>query len=146
MSDSDSIAGHHGNPDGMQILANLTRLPNERIEYHAISDTSVIADIKCGILFIMAFWSAPSVKAFGQLTEIVKRFDPNGRLQFVVVDTDGARPFYDHPQFVGKIGGWGETAWIKDGEIQSTSGSGYNPSCFEPNTKALLETHKTNMA
>lgn len=88
----------------------------------------------------MAFWSGPSVKAFGEITGIINRLDPNATLQFIAVDTDGAQSFYDHPDFVGKMGGWGEIAWIKDGVIQCTSGLGYNPNCFEPNTKALIDT------
>ena len=78
------------------------------------------------------------VKAFNQLTDVVNRLDPDGTLEFVVIDTDGAQEFYEHPDFKGKLHGAGETAWIKDGVIQCTSGLGYNPNCFEPNTKELL--------
>ena len=134
----DPNTDQHENADGLRILAKLTQLPIERIEYYADSDTSLVVDIQCGILFIMAFWSGPSVNAFRKLTEIVKRLDPNAELRFVVVDIDGAQSFCHHPQFAGKMGGWGETAWVSDGKIQNTSGLGFNPGCFEPHTKALL--------
>ncbi len=124
----------------MKSLAKYAQLPIERIEYHADSDTTLITGIKRGILFIMAFWSGPSVQAFRQMTEIINRLDPNATLEFIVVDTDGAQPFYNHPAFVGKLGGCGEVAWIKDGAIQSTSGLGYNPDCLEPKTQTLLDT------
>lgn len=142
MSELDPIADQRGDPDGIHILAKLTQLPIDRIEYYANSDTSIIADIQCGVLFLMAFWSGPSVNAFRELTRIVMQHDPDGELQFVTIDVDGAQQFSAHPLFAGKLGGWGETAWVNDGQIQSTSGLGFNPSCFEPNTKALLETRR----
>ena len=138
MVDPSPQSEQRGNPDGMHSLAKSSKLPIERIRYLANSDTSLIHDIKRGILFVMAFWSGPSVKAFNQLTDVVNRLDPDGTLEFVVIDTDGAQEFYEHPDFKGKLHGAGETAWIKDGVIQCTSGLGYNPNCFEPNTKELL--------
>ncbi len=138
MADPSHQFDRRGNSNGMRMLAKSSKLPLERIRYFPNSTPSVIAGIERGILFVMAFWSVPSMKAFRQLTEIVHRLDPNGTLEFVVVDTDGAQPFYEHPEFKGQLHGAGETAWIKDGVIQCTSGLGYNPSCFEPNTKELL--------
>ncbi len=138
MGDSPLQHKQRGNADGMRSLAKSSKLPIERIRYLPDSETSVVQDIKRGILFVMAFWSVPSVKAFNQLTEVVNRLDPDGMLEIVVVDTDGAPEFYEHPEFKDILRGAGETAWIKDGVIQSTSGLGYNPACFEPNTKLLL--------
>lgn len=129
---------NRGNPDGMRTLAKLSKLPKERIRYYADSNVSLIRSIKRGILFVMAFWSGTSVRAFSQLSEVIGRNDPDGTLEFVVIDTDGAGEFYLHSEFTDKLHGHGETAWIKDGVIQCTSGVGYNPSCFEPNTKGLL--------
>lgn len=138
MADLSKDREQHGDPDGMRSLAKLTKLPIERIRYFPVSNTSVIGEINLGILFVMAFWSGPSIKAFHQLTEIISRLDPKGILEFVVVDTDGAEAFYDHPAFKDKLSGAGEVAWIKGGVIKWTSGLGYNPHCFEPHTKALL--------
>jgi|JI10StandDraft_1071094.scaffolds.fasta_scaffold423616_2 hypothetical protein len=138
MADIPANGEQRGNPNGMLSLAKSSRIPIERIRYLADSTTSVIDEINCGILFVMAFWSGPSIKAFHQLTEILSRLDPDGRLEFVVVDTDGAEAFYEHPAFKQILNGAGEVAWIVDGVIQRTSGLGYNPSCFEPNTKVLL--------
>ena len=122
----------------MLSLAKSSKIPIERIWYLPDSTPSVIAEINCGILFVIAFWSVPSIKAFHQLTEILSRLDSDGRLEFVVIDTDGAEAFCEHPAFKDTLSGSGEVAWIKDGVIQCTSGLGYNPNCFEPNTIALL--------
>ncbi len=138
MPDMPALGEQRGNPNGMLSLVKSSKIPIERIRYLPDSTTSVIAEVKCGMLFVMAFWSVPSIKAFHHLTEIVSRLDPEGRLEFVVVDTDGAEEFYKHPEFKDKLSGAGEVAWINGGVIQCTSGLGYNPNCFEPNTKALL--------
>jgi len=127
-----------GDPKGMLTLAKVSKIPIKRIRYLPDSTPSVITEINCGILFVMAFWSGPSIKAFHQLTEIVSRLDPDGKLEFIVVDTDGAEAFYEHPAFKDRLSGAGEVAWIANGLIQCTSGLGYNPGCFEPNTQALL--------
>jgi hypothetical protein len=47
--------------------------------------------------------------------------------------------FYHLPEFVGRMAGAGETAWVNEGLIVRTSGLGYHPECFEPNTRLLLE-------
>jgi hypothetical protein len=61
-------------------------------------------------------------------------------LEFVVVDTDGCQALDDRVEFIGQMGGAGEAAWVKDGQIVCTSGRGYNPECFGPNTTKLLST------
>jgi hypothetical protein len=51
---------------------------------------------------------------------------------------DGSPALYQVPEFVGKVHGAGETAWVREGKIVATSGLGLNTACFEPNTAALL--------
>jgi hypothetical protein len=90
----------------------------------------------------MAFWSGPSWKAFSHLKQVIERLDAIGRLELVVVDADGCPELYalwaiEHDQIAPS--GAGETAWIKDGRIVSTSGFGFHPECFEPLTLQLLE-------
>ncbi len=65
--------------------------------------------------------------------------DPDGRLELVVADTDGAESLQPLPEFRGGLHGAGEAAWVKDGQVVTTSGVGFNPACFEPNTLHLLE-------
>jgi hypothetical protein len=109
-----------------------------RTRFIAATDRSVIQTIKLGLLFIMAFWSGPSSLGFAKLKQVLTMTDPEGRLELVVVDTDGCPDLYDCPGFKGKLGGYGEVAWIKDGQIVRTTGWGYHPESFEPNTRLLL--------
>ena len=126
-----------GNPDGLRSLAKYSKLPIERIRYVADADVETIRSIRCGILYLMAFWSGYSVQAFAKLTETMRRLNAD-RLELVVVDVDGSPDLYEMPEFKGKVHGAGETACVKDGKIIATSGLGVNVACFEPNTLALL--------
>jgi hypothetical protein len=126
-----------GNPHGIRTLAKYSRLPVERITYVPDADASTVRSIRRGILFLMAFWSGPSIQAFARLTEVLAR--PGAEhLELVVADLDGSPALYELPEFKGKVQGAGETAWVRDGQIVATSGLGLNTACFEPNTLALL--------
>jgi hypothetical protein len=126
-----------GNPNGLRSLAKYSKLPVERIRYHATADEGAVRAIGRGVLFLMAFWSGPSVRAFARLTEVLAAL-PSEALELVVVDVDGSAALYELPEFKGQVAGAGETAWVRDGRIVATSGLGVNIECFKPNTLALL--------
>jgi hypothetical protein len=111
----------------------------KRTRFYSEADRAVLATIRCGVLLVMAFWSGPARLAFQELKRVLEAVDPEGRLELVVVDTDGCPDFYELPVFVGKLHGAGETAWIRDGQVVRTSDLGYHAECFEPNTRLLLE-------
>jgi hypothetical protein len=112
-------------------LANRTRFYSE-------ADQSIFGTIRCGVLFVMAFWSGQSRRAFEELKRAMEANHQHGRLELVVVDTDGCPSLYQLPEFVGKLHGAGEAAWVLEGKIVCTSGLGYHPECMEPNTRLLL--------
>lgn len=72
------------------------------MRYLAEADRSVIQTIRCGILFVMAFWSGASFQSFARLKQVLSRLDSGGRLEVVVVDTDGCPDLYETPELVGK--------------------------------------------
>jgi len=109
-----------------------------RFRFVEEADRSIVGTVRCGVLFVMAFWSGSARQAFAELKRVLAEVDPEGNLELVVVDTDGCPDLYDMPEFLGKIHGAGETAWIKQGRIVSTSGLGFRPECFAPNTRSLL--------
>ena len=126
-----------GNPNGLRSLAKYSKLPVERINYYPDADEAALRSIGRGVLFLMAFWSGPSVQAFAKLTEVLASL-PQHDLELVVVDVDGSAPLYELPEFKGQIAGAGETAWVRDGRIVATSGRGLNVESCNPNTLALL--------
>jgi len=124
--------------DRVKALGALPPSHAQRVRFLATADRSVIGTIRLGVLFIMAFWSGPSRQGFARLKQVLAAADPGGRLEVVVVDTDGCPDLYEAPEFAGKLHGSGEVAWVKDGRVVFTSGVGYHPECFEPLTRQLL--------
>ncbi len=105
-----------GNLNGLQSLAKSSKLPVERIRFVPDADEATVRSIRRGVLFLMAFWSVSAR---------------------VVADVDGSPALYELPEFRGKVHGYGETAWVRDGGIVATSGLGMNTACFEQNTRSL---------
>jgi hypothetical protein len=125
--------------DRRKALGDIPASHAARMRFLDECDRSVIDTIRFGVLFVMAFWSMPAVKAFTHLKRVLEDVDPDGWLELVVVDTDGSGNLHEVPEFCGcKLSGSGETFWIHDGRILFTSVPGYNPDCFEPNTRRLL--------
>jgi hypothetical protein len=110
----------------------------KRTRFYAEAGRAVIGTIRCGVLFIMAFWSTPARQAFAELKRVLEVVDPEGRLELVVVNTDGCPELYESPEFAGKLAGAGEAAWVRNGQVVRTSGHGHHPECFEPYTRQLL--------
>jgi len=110
-----------------------------RVEFLLDAPVSTIDDIALGVFFIMAFWSGGSRQSFARLVHAITTLDPSRALRFVVADTDEIPHFYESPRFKGTLHGWGETFWIKNGQIVSDSGIGLNLECIVPNTTALLQ-------
>jgi hypothetical protein len=94
---------------------------DSRTRFYPEADRSIVGTISCGVLFVMAFWSGPSRLTFAALKKVLAEVDPEGRVELVVVDTDGCPELYDLPEFRGGLAGAGETAWVKDGQIVSTA-------------------------
>lgn len=124
--------------DRIRALGEIPPSHAVRLRFLPVSNRMVIATIKLGVLFVMAFWSGYSRKAFAELKRVLAECDPTGRLELVVVDTDGCPDLDITPEFHGRLHGYGETAWIKDGKIVRTSGAGYHPECFEGFTREML--------
>lgn len=121
-------------------IENLGLSPSleKRTRFYSEADQSIVGTIRCGVLFVMAFWSGTSRQAFAELKRSLEANDPDGRLELVVVDTDGCPSLYELPEFAGKLHGHGEAAWVLERKIICTSGLGFHPECMEPNTRLLL--------
>ena len=102
-------------------LAEKSGLPEARIRFCLTADESVFPSVSRGILFLFAFWSGPAHVNFKHLAGTLAELDPQCRLEFVVVDIDGAPGVCESPEFRGKVGGNGEAAWIRDGHIEAVS-------------------------
>jgi hypothetical protein len=110
----------------------------DRTRFYSEAAKSIVGTIRCGVLFVMAFWSGTSRLAFAELKRSLEANDPEGRLELILVDADGCPSLYELPEFIGKLHGHGEAAWVLGGKFVCTSGLGYHPECMEPNTRLLL--------
>jgi hypothetical protein len=124
--------------DPIRGLGELPPSHAERVRFLPIADRSVFGTIRLGVLFVMAWWSGPSRHGFARLMQVLAALDPGGRLEVVVVDTDGCPDLYECPEFAGQLHGWGEVAWVRGGGVVRTSGTGFRPECFEPFTRELM--------
>lgn len=109
-----------------------------RAEFVPDAGPHTLAGIECGIFFLMAFWSGPSLSALKALARTLDQLDAGKRLRLVVGDTDRLVDLHDRLPFVNSIGGWGETSWIKDGRIVAHLDRGSDVDSLEANTRQLL--------
>ena len=95
----------------------------------------MLEHIERGLLFVMAFWSGTSFQSLIAITKLLAELDPNARLEFVIIDTDGATELYDHPSFKNRLHGCGEIAWIRNGNIVATTNIGFDPTKLPQETR-----------
>jgi hypothetical protein len=65
--------------DGRAILRDLRdwlESSHRRVRYFDQTDRSVIEAIPLGVLFVMAWWSGPALKAFAKLKDVLSTVDP----------------------------------------------------------------------
>ena len=127
-----------GNRIGLAIITKYAKIPPSRIAYHFDAGTQILERIERGLLFVMAFWSGTAFQSLIAITELLAELDPDARLEFVIVDTDGAAELYDHPKFKNRLHGCGEIAWIRNGNITAATDIGFNPKDYRHNTEELL--------
>ena len=111
-----------------------------RFRYLEKLNFPIDSTIRCGILFLMAYWSGTSFRSFSRLKQTLERLDPAGLLEVVIVDVDGCEAYENVPEKIRAIvGGNGETAWIIKGKVIATASCGSHPKAFETYTRYLLD-------
>lgn len=124
--------------DPVRGLGELPKSHLDRVLFLPAADRSVFGSIRFGVLFVMAWWSGGALQGWAALKKVLAALDPGGRLEVVVVDTDGCQDLHECPEFAGQLHGWGEVAWVRDGRVVRTSGIGYHPERFAAFTSEFL--------
>lgn len=109
-----------------------------RTRYYNSISPSIVESVRLGLLFVMADWSMPARHAFAVLMKVLAKYDNDGELELIVTSSDEDTGVHAIPEFRGQLTGSGEVAWIANGRIIATSGLGYRPECYAPNTARLL--------
>ncbi|MDB4537521.1 hypothetical protein N9230_02795 [Akkermansiaceae bacterium] len=106
-----------GNPEGLIILKNYSEGLHLDFEYES-DVTEQTLQIENGLLFLMAFWSGPSVVGFRNVCERLNRLALPEGFQFRVLDIDGASEILNNlAEYDVVIGGNAEGYWFKNGKI-----------------------------
>ncbi|MFN0196822.1 MAG: hypothetical protein ACKVT0_08740 [Planctomycetaceae bacterium] len=135
-----------GNADGLRILEKYSRIPSSFIRYVPDADAEIVRSVQNGVLFLVAFWSGPSLTAFSKLSEILHQMNVDN-LELVVVDVDGSLDIYQLPEIRGLFGGvvnappgYGEVVYCQDGQIVHAAiiGSGDDTNQYRVNARKFL--------
>jgi len=135
-----------GDPDGLAILEKLSEFPSARIRYIPDADPDSIPSVGPCLVFLMAFWSGPSVRGFSNLTKALNDIGTDD-LELVVVDVDGSPDLYQLPEIKALFGevvrsprGVGEVAFCRDGQPVRAAiiGSDDRPRDYESSAKEFL--------
>lgn len=129
------------NFDPLKVLGDYSRIPMFRIRFESHAKRDTVESISNGILFLIAFWSGPSIQAFSKLTEALCELECDG-YELVAVDVDGS------PEITRLIGGGnaptgaGEAAFCRGGRIVHVAviGHGENSAQCEVNAREFLST------
>jgi hypothetical protein len=95
-------------------------LPRTRIRYFDHAGVRELETLDTGVFFILAWWSGPAFIALDHLTKAILSADPAGKIELVIVDTDGIPDLYAYDFLRGKIHGYGECGWKKKEVVVGT--------------------------
>jgi hypothetical protein len=110
------------------------------LRFHRGYRDGMLEGIRCGVVFLFAAWSGPSIMRFKFACYALEDTVPWDRFTFDVVDVDGLRsgnPFEAHE----KLGGYGEVFWVRSGKIEQSMGRDWSNERFVQFTLELLQGH-----
>jgi hypothetical protein len=124
--------------DRTKSIQRFTEKAFERVFFDASLSGNPLPEIKCGVIFVHAFWAGSSGKTLAALCESISRIDSNNRLRFIVCDIDEIPPL--DPALYGgdSSGGNGDVFWISNGRVIGRHTA--SRSCdFDTANQSLLE-------
>lgn len=93
-----------------------TELPFERLRVVQTLSELRLPDITAGVVFVLAAWSAPSLKALSRVTRLLSSIDL-GPVDIIILNND-CMTSSDMFRLFGQVfHGAGETLWIRDGRV-----------------------------
>ena len=117
-------------------------LPIERLRVVSHFGDVRLAEIRRGVVFVLAAWSGPSVVALKRFTRIMSELPTSG-LDLVVLDTDCLDAESDAQLFGTdgfRAGGWGEVIWLRDGVVVAREiAAPASEQALRDHTRRLLE-------
>ena len=112
----------------------------DRLLFDADLSLHPVEDIRCGIIFVHAFWAGQSILTLRKLGESLNRVDPAHRVELIVCDIDEIQQLPDwQARFYGDdtTGGGGDASWIANGVVRARHNA--SRQCdFDTTTRSLL--------
>ncbi|MEO9591554.1 hypothetical protein, partial [Rhodopirellula bahusiensis] len=113
--------------DGDAIIAKYCNALGDRARYDADLSSTVLSDLSCAIVMVNAFWSGPSMQTLVRIANVIAEVDSDRRIQLIVCDTDHVPDLSLEPWTLNTLGGYGEIAWVLNGEIVARRDPGREP-------------------
>ena len=124
--------------DGESIVLTRCDLIAHRTRFDADLSNTQLRDLRCAIVFVNAFWSAPSLAALADLADIIHELDPIATLNLIVCDIDLTPPLVDTEWGLQTTAGMGEMAWVCAGKVVARHHIAHQCDIRET-TRSLLE-------
>lgn len=103
-----------------------SKLPSERVRICRHPDRFEVGAFEGAVIFIYAAWSGPATWAFQHVTSALA--DSESMATIWGYDTDdftAPNPLIETFEQMGaKMGGWGESLWIRKGQVVGALGKG----------------------
>ncbi|QDV56895.1 hypothetical protein [Rosistilla oblonga] len=113
--------------DGDAIIAKYCNALGGRARYDADLSATVLADLSCAIVMVNAFWSGPSMQTLVRIANVIADVDVDCRIELIVCDTDHIPDLSLEPWGLNTLGGYGEIAWVHNGQIVARRDPGRAP-------------------
>lgn len=114
----------------------------DRLVFDADLSSHPLDEIKCGIVFIHAFWAGSSYQTLKAIGGILARLDPDGYLAFIVCDLDEIQQLLDWQSSIYNgdwTGGNGDLLWVANGVIQARHNSSRQCDFAKATQRLMLE-------
>jgi hypothetical protein len=95
-------------------------LQHTKIRFLKHAGVQDLEEFDTGVFFILAWWSGPAHVGLDHLARAILKTDPDGRIDLLIADTDGAAELYNYDFLRGNIHGYGECIFKKGRKVVGT--------------------------
>ena len=110
------------NIDPVESISPLVEPIADRVHFLPEPTIDTVSSIRCGVVFVIAFWSGPARSALATFCKTLDRVDVSRAIHVYVVDTDAVPESLANWLQLDAISGMGEIFWICRGNPTARHG------------------------